>query len=513
MASLDITIVSVAIARLRGGLSATLQEITWVTTGFLVGLIVVVPLAGFLGKQFGQKRVYLCALALFVISSILCGMAQSLTALVVFRVLQGLAAGGLQPSELAILRQTFPADEQGMAMAVYAIGVYIGPAAGPILGGYIIDQYSWPWIFYINVPIGILALAMVWRFVDEPKDIREENARAAVVRRKDLDWLGIVLLTVGAASLVFVLEEGVRRDWLESSAIRLFAATAVVSIGAFVWRELTARVPAVDLALFKDTTFLAGTLMGAVTWAVIEGVMFLLPVFMQELLGFSATQAGLTMVPRAIVVMVATLAVGRLYNRVSPRLCIAIGLALFALASYQMSQYTLHTARVGIAYGLVIQGIALGCIIVPLSTLTMSRIPRVKLADAAGLEESIRLFGSSAGLAMVGTLVTWYSAAARSGIHAHLASGRLEVAHRLTALHDFAVTRGYDPASAQAVALRVLDSVVVEQSTLLAFQKLFLIGSALSLCILPLTIFLRAGKTVVPAPSGHEDQSLEPARA
>jgi MFS family permease len=292
MGAIDSSIVNVAIPHIRGAVGASTEEITWISTGFVVATVLVMPLTGFLGRLFGQKRVYMFCLALFVVGSMLCGVARSLWGLVIFRAIQGLGAGALQPTEQAILRTTFPVKEQGMAMAVFAMAVMIGPAVGPSLGGYIVDHYSWPWIFYINVPVGALGLYMVFNFVHEPEDIRQANREMAESQRKHMDWWGIGLLSIGLSSLQYLLEEGARDDWFQSRLITGCALVAGFGLVAFVIRELTAPVPAVNLALFKDKVFLSGTLIGSVMFAMLMSLTFLLPLFMQDLLGFTALQSG-----------------------------------------------------------------------------------------------------------------------------------------------------------------------------------------------------------------------------
>src|SRR3954462_8847587 len=248
MGAIDTSIVAVATPHLTGALGATVEEMTWVTTGFVIATVVVMPLTAFLGRSFGQKRVYMFSLALFVLGSALCGMARTLPMMVAFRALQGLGAGALQPTEQAILRQTFPPEEQGMAMAIFGLAVVVGPAVGPTLGGYILDNYAWPWIFYINLPVGALALFMVSRFVHEPDDIRQANHAAAIKQRANLDWQGIALLSVGLACLQYVLEEGSQNDWFDSRAITVCALVAGVVLAAFIICELTAPAPAVNLS-------------------------------------------------------------------------------------------------------------------------------------------------------------------------------------------------------------------------------------------------------------------------
>jgi DHA2 family multidrug resistance protein len=493
MGALDASIVNVAVPHLRGAVGATVEEITWVSTGFIIATVLVMPLTAFLGRLFGQKRVYLASLVLFVVGSALCGMARSLTALVAFRALQGLGAGALQPTEQAILRQTFPPREQGLAMALFGMAVMIGPALGPTLGGYIVDHYAWPWIFYINVPVGILALFMVRRFVHEPEDIVAANHAMAEKQRKNLDWIGIALLSVGVACLQYVLEEGSRDDWFDSTVITICALVALLTLAFFVARELTAPVPAVDLSLFRDSVFLSGTLIGAVMFAMLMAITFLLPVFMQEMLGFSATQAGLALMPRSLVMMAATPVVGKLYNRVSPRAFVAFGICLFAVSAYQMSHYTLATSSSGVISTLIIQGIAFSCLWVPLTTVALSSIPRHRLSDATGLNSLLRQIGGSMGLATFATLINRYNTTARSALAAHLVPGRPEVMARFGLISRALAARGLDGTSAEQAARRVLGGMVAQQAMVLTFEKLFLLAGLLFLLVLPLLLFLRSG--------------------
>jgi MFS transporter, DHA2 family, multidrug resistance protein len=493
MATIDSSIVNVAVPHLRGAVGATVEEITWVTTGFVIASVLVMPLTAFLGRLFGQKRVYMAALALFVAGSALCGLARSLPTLVAFRIVQGFGAGALQPTEQAILRQTFPPKEQGMAMALFGMAIILGPAFGPTLGGYIVDNYSWPWIFYINLPVGVVALFMVQRFVHEPEDIRKANLEAAAKQRKHMDWAGIALLTIGVSTMQYVLEEGIRLDWFESRLITALALTSAVAIAAFVIRELTAEVPVVDLSLFRDKVFLSGTLVGAVMFAMLLSITFLLPVFMQELLGFTAMQSGLALMPRSLIMLVAMPIVGRLYNRVSPRVTVAFGVILFAITAWQMSHYTLATTPRGVVVVLLLQGVAFSCLFIPLTTVALASIPRHKLADATGMNSLLRQIGGSLGLAVFASLIPRFTRQARAAVGAHLTPGRPEVIQRLLLVKRALAARGgLDASSAEAAAGRVLGGLVARESAVLMFEKLFLLSGILFLLVLPLLLFLKA---------------------
>src|SRR5258708_1221726 len=385
MGAIDASIVNVAVPHRTGSLGVTIEQITWVTTGFVIATVMVMPLTGFLARMFGQKRVYMTCLVLFVIGSALCGMARTLPLLVFFRILQGAGAGALQPTEQAILRQTFPPREQGMAMALFGMAVVLGPAFGPTLGGYIVDNYSWPWIFYINVPIGVISLLMVSRFVHEPDDVRAALRTMAVRQRKNMDWAGIALLFVGLGTMQYVLEEGNRNDWFESNEIKLIALVSLVSLVALVIRELSARVPAVDLSLFKDVVFTSGTLIGAVMFAMLMAVTFLLPLFMQILLGYSAMQSGLALMPRSLTMLVVMPIVGRIYNKVSPRVVRPFGILLFPYTAWVMGHYTLSSSLGDVVYALILQGVAFSCLFIPLTTMALSTTPRHRLSDATAL--------------------------------------------------------------------------------------------------------------------------------
>lgn len=492
MGTIDASIVNVATPHLRGAMGATVEEITWVTTGFVIANVIVMPLTAFFGRFFGQKRVYMAALALFVVGSGLCGLANSLPALVAFRLVQGFGAGALQPTEQAILRQTFPPEEQGMAMALFGVAVVIGPAFGPTLGGYIVDNYSWQWIFYINLPVGVFALFMVSRFVHEPEDIRAANLAMAAKQRQNLDWQGIALLAVGVATLQYVLEEGNRNDWFDSRLITSLAVLSAIALVAFVMRELTATVPAVNISLFKDAVFTSGTLVGSVMFAMLLSITFLLPVFMQELLGFTAVQAGLALMPRSLTMMVMMPIVGRIYNRVSPRLTVAFGVLLFTVSAVMMSHYNLNTTSGDVVAVLVIQGVAFACLFIPLTTVALARIPRHKLADATGLNALLRQIGGSLGLAIFASLIPRFSKTSMTALASHLNPGRPEVIERLGQITQLLRSRGYDLGSAQVAARRALGGVVARQATVLTFDKLFLLSGFLFLLVLPLLLFLKS---------------------
>jgi DHA2 family multidrug resistance protein len=495
MGAIDMSIVNVALPQIRGAVGATVQEITWISTGFVIATVVVMPLTAFLGRFFGQKRVYLASLALFLAGSALCGVAGSLEALVFYRVLQGLGAGALQPTEQAILRQTFPPEEQGMAMALFAMAVLVGPAVGPTLGGYIVDHSHWSWIFLINLPIGVLGFFMVWRFVEEPEDILAANRAAAVEQRKNLDWQGIALMSVGLATLQYLLEEGQRNDWFESPLITGCALVSLLSLAAFTWRELTAPVPAVNLRLFKDPVFSSATLVAGVVYAMLMASLFLLPVFMQELLGFTAMQSGTALMPRVGFMLLVTPLVGRIYNRVAPGVLVCTGLLLGALGSWMLGQVTLQTTARGILLPLALQGVGFGFLFVPLITVALTNVPRARATEGTGLNSLVRQIGGSVGLAVFATLLSRYQVHARHAVIANVAAENPLTAERLSLLQAGLVARGgFDAVTAKRAALAALDLQVAEQAAVLAFERVFFVLGVLFIAALPLLLFIKVDR-------------------
>jgi DHA2 family multidrug resistance protein len=494
MGAIDTSIVNVAMPQLRSSVGATVQEITWATTGFVIATVMVMPLTGFLGRLFGQKRVYMACLALFVMGSFLCGLAWNLPSLVLFRFVQGLGAGALQPTEQAILRQTFPPEEQGTAMALFAMAVMVGPAIGPTLGGLIVDNLHWSWIFFINLPVGILGFFMVARFVQEDEELRTFARAEAERQRKHMDWAGIILLCVGLASLQYLLEEGQSHDWFESGVITACTLVSVTCLVAFVIRELTAEVPAVNLRLFKDPVFASGTVFNALVFSILIASMFLLPLFMQELLGFTATQSGLALMPRTLVMMVMMPIVGRIYRRVPPRVLILAGVVLAGLGAFQMSHFSLQTGTSDIIFAIALQGVGFSLLFVPLSTVALSKVPRERMADATGLNSLLRQVGGSIGLAIFATLLSRFTVHATAAVSAHLTPDRLEVATRMAAMQKGLSGMGMDAVSAQALGLRMMAGTVARQAAVLAFDKLFVLAALLFVVVLPLVFLLKAPK-------------------
>jgi len=506
MATIDTSIVNVAIPQIRGQLGASLQEITWVTTAYMIAMVLIMPLTGFLGSFFGQKRVYLASLVLFTIGSVLCGTARSLEMLVLWRILQGIGGGALQPTQQAILRQTFPPAEQGMAMAVFSMVIMVGPAVGPVLGGWITDNYSWPWIFFVNLPVGILGIYLTFRNVQEPPDVLAANRARAAITRKNLDWAGIALMAVAVGALQYVLEEGPSDDWFNSTSIVIGSYIAAVGLVAFVIRELTATAPVVDLRMFRDPTFASGTFIAGVVFAMLMGSMFLLPVFTQEMMRFTATQSGVVLLPRTIAMMVASPFVGRLYNLIRPSWLVAFGLLMTALGCWMQADINLSTSTGDLLWPLTITGIGFAFLFVPLTTAALANVQRHELAGAAGVNSFVRQVGGSIGLSIFANLFTTYSRDAAAGLAQNVTVLRPEVAAQAAMFKTGIMARGMDGDFAGAMSQKILAGRTLIQGTVLGFDKTFMLQTLAFIVIIPLLLFLRVKRAETKV---HVELSME----
>ena len=510
MATIDTSIVNVAMPQIRGELGASLQEITWVTTGYMIAMVLVMPMTGFLGSFFGQKRVYLASLVLFTLGSVLCGTARSLEMLVLWRIVQGIGGGALQPTQQANLRQTFPPAEQGMAMAVFSMVIMVGPAVGPVLGGWITDDYSWPWIFFVNLPVGLLGIWLTFRNVIEPADVLVANRARAAVARKNLDWAGIALMAIAVGALQYVLEEGPQNDWYDSTAILVGTYIAGVGLIAFVIRELTATAPVVDLRMFRDPTFASGTLIAGVVFAMLMGSMFLLPVFTQEMMHFTATESGIVLLPRTIAMMVASPIVGRLYNQVRPSWLVAFGLIVTALGCWLQADIDLATSTADLRLPLAVTGVGFAFLFVPLTTAALSNIPRHELAGAAGVNSFVRQVGGSIGLSIFANLFITYSHHAAAGLAQNVSILRPEVAAQAMATRAAMIGHGMTGEMATAMTQQSLAGRSLLQGTVIGFDKTFILQAIAFIIVIPLLLFLRVKR--VRDPGAERGPAPEAAR-
>lgn len=486
MSALDSSIVNVALPYMRGTLGASVEEITWVVTGYILSSVIIMPIVGMLSARYGRKNFYLFSIVSFTVSSMLCGMAWDLTSMVVFRLLQGIGGGVLIPVSQAILRETFPREEQGKAMGIYGFGVVLGPAFGPTLGGWLTDHFSWPWIFYINVPIGVLNILMVMRYIKDPPYLVREKGR--------IDVLGLGLMTLGLGGLQILLERGEREAWFESEMIRVLLIISLTTLALFIWRELTCKRPAVDLRMLRDVNFSSGSLIGGILGMGLYGSLFLLPMFLQQLLGYPALDSGIALMPRSLAMAVAMPLGGRFYNKVGPRVLIGSGLVVTALSFYQLSRLSLGVGYMDIVIPQFLQGVGFGLIFVALSTAALSTIEKQTMTAAAGLYNVVRQVFASIGIAIAASQLT----KAMTSYHALLAEKVTEYSEVGSRWIGTATSgmqgQGVDAFSARQMALSLLDNEVSRQAGMMAYNYLYVLITVLFVVSLPLIFLLKSSK-------------------
>ena len=483
MNAIDTSIVNVALPYMRGSLGASIEEIARVSTGFILANVIIMPIIALLSARFGRRRFYFVSVLLFTVSSVLCGLARSLDLLILARVLQGIGGGAITPLSQAILRESFEPEEQGMAMGIFGLGVIIGPAFGPKLGGWLSDHHSWPWIFYINIPFGIVNLFMILRYLEAPPYLVRE--------RQKIDWPGLAFMVAGLGALQLMLEQGQDKDWFNSDFIVGLAAIAVVGLGLFVWRELTVERPAVDLRLLKNTTFATGTVIAGVLGMGMYASIFLLPMFLQQLLGYPAYNSGLVIMPRALAMAVAMPLGGRLYNSIGPRPLIVAGLAVSAAAFWQMTSPSLNTNPASLLVPMIFQGFGLGLAFVAASTAAMGNLDRAQMTAASGLYNVIRQVCGSFGIALSATLLTRGYITNRTYLMEYVAALDGTSAVWLEQLQRYLAGRGADAVSAKSQALGLLARFVDQQAYMLSYNRVYVFVSLLFVLTIPLVAVLR----------------------
>ncbi|MDB6019169.1 MAG: emrB [Pedosphaera sp.] len=492
---IDTSIVNVALPDIRGNLGATLSEAGWVSTGYACANVVIIPLTAWLSDRFGRKRYFLFSLIGFTVASVLCGMATNLTMLVVARVLQGLAGGGLLAKAQSLLFETFPREEQGMAQGVFGIGVIAGPALGPVFGGYLTDTLGWRWIFFINIPVGIVAVLMAMTFL--PKDRDEE------IRHPRIDWLGIALLAVGLACFQTMLEQGQQDDWFSSHFILTMGVGSVVGIALFIWREISIDHPAVDLSVLRFRSLAAGSMYSLVLGMGIYGVIFAIPVFVQDYLHFSAMQSGILQVPGAIAAGVTMIAMGKLTGRFDARVLVGLGALVTVGTALALARLNPDTGTHSLFWPLIARSIGSVMMFLPLSLATLGNLPKNKIAAGAGFYNLTRQLGSSIGIAVITTLVAHRAATHRATLVEHISSHSPATLSRIHLFNGAFARHSADPVGAHHQAMQALDGIVNAQAALQAYSDIFFYVGVAFLVSLPLLFFLGKGKNNSAAAAAH----------
>src|SRR3954464_837779 len=489
MEVLDTTVVNVSLPHIAGNLSASTDEATWTLTSYLVANAIILPMTGWLAGRFGRKRLLLLAVTGFTIASFFCGLAPSLPILIIFRVIQGACGGGLQPLSQAILLESFPPQKRGQAMAFWALGIVVAPMLGPVLGGWLTDNYSWRWVFYINVPLGVLAILLTQAFVWDPPYLRRE--------RTGIDYWGIGLLTVGMGCLQVMLDKGQEEDWFSSHFIVALAVLAVIGLGGLIIRELKATDPVIDLSVFKYRSYAVGTFLMTIVGFVLYGSTVLLPLLMQELLGYTATHAGVTNLPRGMASFLFMPVVGILVGKVDSRKLLAAGLLATAGAMFALSFFNLQVGFWNFWWPLMLQGAGLGLIFVPLTTVTNDPVPRERMGNATSIFNLMRNIGASIGISVVQALQfrRLQAHTVYLGQHVNLASP--EAQQRLAGMQANFMARGADAATASQQAHVAIWGLLQRQAAMLSYNDVFRFLGWMFLLLLPLLLLMekpRGGK-------------------
>jgi DHA2 family multidrug resistance protein len=512
MEILDTTVVNVSIPHIAGNLAATVEEGTWVVTSYLVSNAIILPMSGWLANYMGRKKLLLTCVAGFTLTSLCCGFATSLDSLIFFRVLQGLTGGGLQPLAQAILLETFPEKKHGQAMAAFSIGILLAPILGPTLGGWITDNYSWRWIFYLNLPVGLFSLIMMNRFVFDPPYIKRSEGR--------VDLWGIGFLALGFGTLQVVLDTGQRKDWFASHYIRFFAILCVVGLVSLIIRELHTPKPVVDLRALVNRSFSAGVFLISMLGFVLYSSLVLIPIYLQTLLGYPALNAGLAISPRGVGALVTTPLAGYLTGRTDARRLMVFGLVLGSLTMFSLSGLNLNAGYWDIFWPQVFQGIALSFLFIPLMTLSMAGIPKEKMGNATSIYNLMRNIGGSLGIASMTTFLQRRSQMHHNHLVGNIGAGDLQARRMLQGMQTWFHLRGFDNYTASRKALGAMYGMVQRHATMLSFVEAFWVMGVMFLVMLPFILLLRnprAGRQLlarsavrltrveIPQPVGEEE--------
>ena len=486
MAVMDVSVVNVALPHMMGSFGEDLSSITWVATSYSIAEIIMVTMAGWWSTLVGRKRLFLFSFGLFTFGSILCGTAHTFTQMIIYRTIQGIGGGSLIPISQAILRETFPQEEQGMAMAMYGMGVVLAPAVGPILGGWLTDHYGWAWIFYINVPVSIVGMFMVATFVHDPSYLRRGV--------KSIDWFGIGLLAVALTTMQVVLERGQEKNWFESNWIIFGIAVCLVSAVVLVLWELRIEEPVINLRILRNMPLTVGSSMIVIFGIALFGTTFILPQFTQKLLGYPAFEAGLVLAPRAMMLLLIMPVVGRLYGRVNARVLMLIGILIVCWSYYDLAHLSLEAGFWDLVPMLLVMGVGMPFMFVTLSTVSLSTVSKQDMTEASSIFTLARRVGGNVGYAFVATLVARGAQIHRTYLVSHISlfnPNYMEFRRRIAGLLTYA---GVTPSLAETSGNALIDSVVNRHAIMLAYNDVSRIFGVLFLVTIPL-VFLLPGRT------------------
>lgn len=487
---IDTTIVNVSLREISGNIGATTTEIAWVITAYSIANVIVIPLSGMLSNLFGRKLYFTASVAVFTISSLMCGLSTNLWILVLWRFVQGLGGGGLLSTAQSIIMDAFPPEKRMTGLTIFGLGVILGPSFGPVLGGYITDNFSWHWIFFLNIPIGVTASILSWKFVPNLQG----------VQKPIMDWWGIILLVIGIGSLQYVLEEGTTKDWFANPDITRFFIIAIVFLIAFVIRELTTEHPAVNIKLYKNFNLAMGSLMNLVVGLINIGTLFIFPLFTQISLGWTATQTGAFMIPGTLVAIVGMVLAKKLLEKsVNPKVVILSGLSLTMLFLVLLSFSSPDSSNQNFFWPFILRGIGSVIMIMPVMDLAVAGLTGKNLAQAVGLSNMLRQLGGAIGVALMNIYINHENAFVRSNMVANISDYNAVSADRLQLFTQNFVSQGYGPDEATSMAYQMLDNMLTKQQYLVSYNHGFMfVALTLTLCI-PIVLMIRYKKGNKPA--------------
>jgi DHA2 family multidrug resistance protein len=488
---IDTSVVNVSLDHIRGSLSAGIDESTWTITSYLVSNAIIIPMTGWLSRFFGRKRYLILSIVLFTVSSFLCGAAWSLQSLVFFRILQGIGGGALQPISQSILLETFPPRQHGIAMAVFGTGIMFGPIVGPLLGGWITDNWSWHWIFFINVPIGIISVLLTLLFITDPPYMKRMKMK--------IDYWGLAFLTLGLGCLQIVLDKGQQEDWFSSNFIVWLSIISAFSIISFVIAELYSKNPVVNLKAFKNLSFSTGNIVMFMGFFNLFASIVLLPIYLQTLMGYTSYLAGFVLGPGGIATLIALPLAGSLVNKVNPRVLLSFGIIVNAYATYLMSNFNLNADFYTVIWPRVVLGIGMGFFFIPLTTMTMAGIKKEDMGNASAIYNLLRNLGGSFGVAFVTTILARRAQFHQARLVEHLTPFDRDYQIFSGQSSQFLEYKGVVSSLSEQGGLGIMYKELLRQSSMLSFNDAFYLVCIMMICILPLVLLMRRGKGMTSA--------------
>ncbi|KAF2517245.1 DHA2 family efflux MFS transporter permease subunit [Flavobacterium foetidum] len=495
----DTTIVNVALTHMRGSLGATLTDVAWVITAYAIANVIVIPMTSWLSQQFGRRNYFVASIIIFTVCSFLCGNATNIWELVAFRFVQGMGGGALLVTAQTIITESYPVAKRGMAQAIYGMGVIVGPTLGPPLGGYLVDTYSWPYIFYINIPLGIIATILAISFVRSPK-------YGEKLKANQVDWWGIILLMAFIGSLQFVLEHGQQDDWFNDSTIIVLSVVSVLGLLLFIWRELTYKYPIVNLSVLKDGNLRIGTVMCFILGFGLYGSTLIIPIYTQSILGWTAMDAGLLLIPGSITTAIMMPFVGSMIQKGVPQgYMVGVGFLIFFFFTLLMhNRMTPDTGAEHLFWPLILRGIGLGLLFVPITTLSLSTLKGKQIGEGAAFTGMMRQLGGSFGIAIITTYITRLSQEHRVNLLRYLDPAKFEVQQKIAGMQQAFMAKGFSADVALKKAHQAIDYSILKQSTVLSYMDIFMYLGIMFLCCIPIILFIKKGKNKVnPADAMH----------